>query len=96
MPAPRVISFELAARAAKAQMLADLLTSFGISSASARKLTAPQWKAAAEAAGCKPPNSELTRQAVYSAMRLTASESSMTVAQWKNHVEAQCQVVTVL
>jgi len=85
--------FEVTARAAKAQAMADLLVSFGISAVAAERLNDDQWRAVANAADCKPPNSETTKRAVYAAMKLTASESSMTVAQWKTHVEAtaSCQ-----
>ncbi len=82
---------EETARNKKARLMADILSANGISEDSARSMTAQQWRMVAQAAGCHPPRSESTRQAVYAAMQPAHAPTRMTVREWRDQVEAQCQ-----
>lgn len=57
---------EQEARARKARKLADELRRASITSDLARRMTPREWWHVAQLAGCNPPNSEATRNAVYS------------------------------
>jgi hypothetical protein len=67
--------------------MADAMSAVGISEASARTMTPDQWRMVATAAGCRPPNSEDTKEAVYRAMADQAAPVRMTVREWRERTE---------
>lgn len=56
---------EMAARDRKVSKLVDALVDAGVTAAVARTLDSTEWGAVARLGKCNPPNSDLTKQAVY-------------------------------
>lgn len=79
------------ARAAKARKLADTLHAVGISSDSARRMTTLEWSAVATCAGCNPPHSEDTRNAVYLLLEEMAAPKRITVREFRDRVSAMVE-----
>ncbi len=82
--------YEQTARAAKARKMADALMAVGIPERNARLMTRQEWESVAKCAGCRPPRSEATKQAVYDAMADHSAPCRISVREWRNRVEEAC------